>query len=262
MTSLGQIALVGADLAALLGLPAQLGEVARGLTAPQLWVERVGPDAAATALAATALWAVALWLGLGLLAVLVAHLPGATGRAAHRVARTLLPRAVYRLAAGATGLGLLLAPVAAGAQTVPLPATTTSAPVPVPSWPRSGDEPALPAPALPRSAPSTAQAPTPAPRPAPTRAPTRAPAAPSAPSRTPSPPSPPSTGADVVVRPGDTLWSIAARHVPAPAAEARIAAEWPRWFGANRATIGADPALITPGEVLHAPATTQEAGPS
>ncbi|HKE69708.1 MAG TPA: hypothetical protein VKB55_10665 [Nocardioidaceae bacterium] len=59
----------------------------------------------------------------------------------------------------------------------------------------------------------------------------------------------------VVVRTGDSLWAIAERHLGPDASTAAIAAEWPRWHAANRALIGPDPDLITPGMVLHAPET-------
>lgn len=58
----------------------------------------------------------------------------------------------------------------------------------------------------------------------------------------------------VVVRRGDTLWDITARHLGPGAGPAEIAAEWPRWYDANRAQIGADPALIVPGTRLRPPA--------
>jgi hypothetical protein len=61
-----------------------------------------------------------------------------------------------------------------------------------------------------------------------------------------------------IVRPGDTLWQIAARHLGPAATDARIAADWPRWYAANRSVIGDDPGLITPGTVLHAPAGMRE----
>lgn len=60
--------------------------------------------------------------------------------------------------------------------------------------------------------------------------------------------------ATVVVRPGDSLWRIAAAHLPPGAGAADVAAAWPAWYAANRATIGADPSLIRPGQVLTAPA--------
>lgn len=59
----------------------------------------------------------------------------------------------------------------------------------------------------------------------------------------------------VVVRPGDSLWAIAERHLGPQASAAAIETEWPRWYAANRALIGPDPDLITPGMVLHAPET-------
>jgi hypothetical protein len=51
---------------------------------------------------------------------------------------------------------------------------------------------------------------------------------------------------EVVVRRGDTLWGIAERHGGDPR-------EWPRWYAANRAVIGADPHLILPGQRLVPP---------
>jgi nucleoid-associated protein YgaU len=58
---------------------------------------------------------------------------------------------------------------------------------------------------------------------------------------------------DVVVRPGDCLWSIAARELPGRATPGRVARAWPRWWSANRTVIGPDPARLLPGEVLHQP---------
>ncbi len=61
------------------------------------------------------------------------------------------------------------------------------------------------------------------------------------------------TSRHVVVRQGDTLWQIAARQLGLGASEAEVAAEWPRWYAANRSVIGDDPGLIIPGTVLQAP---------
>jgi nucleoid-associated protein YgaU len=57
----------------------------------------------------------------------------------------------------------------------------------------------------------------------------------------------------VVVRRGDTLWAITARHLGPDADAAEIAREWPRWYAANRALIGADPDLLQPGQRLTPP---------
>jgi nucleoid-associated protein YgaU len=63
-------------------------------------------------------------------------------------------------------------------------------------------------------------------------------------------------GDDVVVRPGDTLWTIAARHLPATASAAEVSAGWHAWYAANRDVIGPDPALIHPGQHLTPPNTS------
>lgn len=59
--------------------------------------------------------------------------------------------------------------------------------------------------------------------------------------------------ARVVVLRGDTLWSIAARHLGPAASSADIDAEWHRWLAANRDVIGADANLILPGQLLSPP---------
>ena len=51
----------------------------------------------------------------------------------------------------------------------------------------------------------------------------------------------------------------APKNDPMPLAAA-IAREWPRWYAANRAVIGADPDLIVIGQVL-TPPSPQEATP-
>lgn len=63
-------------------------------------------------------------------------------------------------------------------------------------------------------------------------------------------------GMTVTVMPGDTLWSISAEHLGPYATDVEIAAEWPRWYAANRQVIGADPNLVLPGHVLTAPRNT------
>ncbi|MDQ1738743.1 MAG: hypothetical protein QOE53_395, partial [Pseudonocardiales bacterium] len=62
-----------------------------------------------------------------------------------------------------------------------------------------------------------------------------------------------STTDRVTVRAGDSLWSITADRLGARPSAARVQAEWPRWYAANRRVIGADPNLIRPGASLLAP---------
>ena len=59
--------------------------------------------------------------------------------------------------------------------------------------------------------------------------------------------------AAVVVRPGDTLWAIAARSLPAGATDAEIARACAKWHAANRDVIGDDPNLIFPMQRLVPP---------
>ncbi len=58
------------------------------------------------------------------------------------------------------------------------------------------------------------------------------------------------TAATYRVRPGDSLWSIAAAHLPEGAGDGEVASAWPRWWSANRGVIGSDPGLIRPGQRL------------
>src|SRR5690349_5011491 len=56
-------------------------------------------------------------------------------------------------------------------------------------------------------------------------------------------------GKDYTVEAGDSLWSIAARAYGS-------GVEWPKIYQANQQTIGKNPNLIVPGEVLHIPPVT------
>jgi nucleoid-associated protein YgaU len=62
----------------------------------------------------------------------------------------------------------------------------------------------------------------------------------------------------VTVQPGDSLWLIAAHRLGSAASTADVAAEWPRWYGANQAQIGPDPGELVPGQQLTVPASTPE----
>lgn len=57
----------------------------------------------------------------------------------------------------------------------------------------------------------------------------------------------------IEVRPGDTLWSIVARHLGPGASDLQIAEAWPAWYHANAGFIGDDPNLIHPGVLLMPP---------
>ena len=57
----------------------------------------------------------------------------------------------------------------------------------------------------------------------------------------------------VVVAPGDSLWSVAARLLPEAAPDAEVDALWRRIYAANRSLIGDDPGLVRPGQQLLVP---------
>jgi len=69
----------------------------------------------------------------------------------------------------------------------------------------------------------------------------------------PEQPDAPAAPATVTVRPGDCLWSLARAHLDADASTAQISAEVDRWWEANAETIGADPDLLIPGQILAIP---------
>lgn len=58
---------------------------------------------------------------------------------------------------------------------------------------------------------------------------------------------------ELAVRSGDSLWTIAAGALGPGASDVEIALEWPRWFEANRAAIGANPDVLLPGQILRSP---------
>lgn len=201
--------------------------------------------------------ALAAWLGLGIVVSALAGLPGALGRVSGSLADRVAPALVRRGAAlmigtaltavvvpaaqaspGHTGLAHTGVTTSISAQVVPapdpdglpLPSATSSASPTLPADPDTG---------------ATGGAGAPSAGPA-YRPPTQlGPLAPAAPRQR----------ADVVtVVRGDSLWAIAARHLGPDATPAAIAAEWPRWYAANKTVIGTDPDLILVGQQLTPPA--------
>lgn len=89
---------------------------------------------------------------------------------------------------------------------------------------------------------------------APADAATTAPTLGAPPTETPPTGTPVPDASSVTVHAGDSLWSIAAAHLPPGSDDAAVAAAWPRWYAANRSVVGDDPDLIHPGQVLAVPA--------
>jgi hypothetical protein len=277
--SLTTALLVAGDGGVLVACSPRVDGLAGALAHPHAWVARVGVDAALVSAATTVFWLAAAWLALGLAACALAHLPGAAGRLGDRLASRVLPGVVHTVLVGTVGAGVLLTPVTAGVvgatagvvvvdhgsagsagrpaiaaagplvrvadgsprQSALARVLTADSPTPSPVWPTSG----------PPSPPHTTTAPAPHPR------------------TTPSPPVWPEQHAapaqsratqdenGVTVGHGESLWVIAARRLGPHASGEEIAAAWPRWYAANRDAIGADPSLLHPGQVLHAPTSIQ-----
>lgn len=224
------IVVAAVDLAAA-GLGAVLGALA-------LWWTSAAPLAAARAgvadfdmlvglTAALAAGTVLGWVVLVVAATALSAVPGAAGVLAGRVADRVTPLALQEVVRVALGVSVVMAPVTAAlpsawASESPQPQAEVSRRVP------SIGRPALDAP----DRPPVARAPraqheviTPEQR----------------------------RELCVVVRRGDTLWEIAARHLGPGVTDLEVAAEWPRWWRANRLVIGSDPHLILPGMRLRPP---------
>lgn len=119
-----------------------------------------------------------------------------------------------------------------------------TAPPAAPASSRSGSSPAAPSPAAPSPAAPRPVVPSPAAHASGRHAPPDATAVGTGGTRT------------VVVRRGDTLWSISAEHLGPDAGDLDVALAWPRWYAANRAVIGPDPDVLLPGQVLRVPSGT------
>lgn len=223
--------------------------------------------------AAGAALALLAWVAAVLAVTALAALPGVLGDASVRVAGRIAPGVPGRLARLALGLSLTAGPVSActpalaGGSEQP-PAVVATEPIGNSGLPGVGrigvviapdetpgtdavhhqpatDPPTGPATGRPLPQPLTEPFSTDEPTPRPSPAPDAGMAA--EPTREHRP------AGEVVVKRGDTLWAIAARHLGGGATAADIAAEWPHWYTANRVMIGDDPDLILPGMILRPP---------
>jgi hypothetical protein len=235
------LAALSADGAVLVGARHAVAPTLTGLRNPARWVAEGGTDAAAGALGLTALWFLALWIVLGIAALTVHELSsGAHSRAIHLMNR-MVPKTALRLAAVLTGLGVAAAPAAAFATAQPAPPGAAC------GAPCQATLPVLSSPAVPRL-PALGTAP---------RLPTLG--------TTPVPrslgtaPVLPARSSGYVVRPGDSLWKIAAEGLPPDSPPSEVAVAAARWWSANRAVIGPNPDLLHPGQVLSIPSPPEAA---
>lgn len=183
---------------------------------------------------------VAGWWATSTVLAVAAHLPGQVGAAAHRWSRAWAPAATRRVAAVLVGAAVG-GTMSSGALAASPGGTTPQATV-------ASARSVSPSPPASRTAPPGAASGALSPGWTPAR-PTGTPA-PVARLLTSGPATP---VAEVVVHRGDSLWSIARRHLGPGATDAEVAAAWPHWHAANRDVIGADPDVLLPGQVLRAP---------
>lgn len=229
------------------------------------WLTVTPTESVLATLAGVLGWLCLCWLTVSALAVVFGRLPGLLGATCRAVDARITPLVLRRAVEGMLGTALvtgsLAAALPAGATGAPSPALAASISALREAGGSSGDSAdSAPASASASSAPASASA-------------NSAPASASAqdgwpeldrpggtlPTPVSGQPTQPQAArtltAPVTVRPGDTLWGIAARTLSdsAPAATARA---WPRWYTANRVVIGRDPDLLYPGQVLRPPLDT------
>jgi hypothetical protein len=175
-------------------------------------------DLLVLACAGTALVVALRWL-IGATLTVAALLPGGLGRMARQVQSRVAPQLLVRLtcaALGGTVIGALPGhAMAASAGHRTPPPTAAAGPVIVTRGPAAADD-GLPDPGW-RVAPQGEAV------------------------------------GDAHVRPGDTLWDVAAARLPGRPTNAAIDRAWRSWYAANRATVGPDPDLILPGQRLVSP---------
>ncbi len=254
--------LLAADGAALVLLRPDWAALARDLRQPHGWVAQVGADHAASTVAAAALWLCAALLALGFLLTALTVAPGRLGTLARRLAARVVPSVVLRIAGTTLGISIglgVLSPALASAASTASTASTAGA-VTIPPSPTSSSSVAGTAPSWP-SWPSSADPSSPTSTSAPSW-----PVTPVIPVQ-PTVPAPVTTApgstpdATHLVRPGESLWTIAATALAAanpahPVSDQQIATQVSAWYSANREVIGPDPALLHPGQQLLAPART------
>lgn len=231
-----------------------LWQTGAGLVTRSTWPAARPEDLLAGGCALTGA-ALAGWLAVGTALSALGRLPGALGEVCRVLARAVAPAALRRgvaLLLGTTLVAAVAPGTAAAAATTPVAAARHTLVLDAPG-PRTLD-------AGFRPPADTSWTPLDPDRPLPEWARETPPATTGAAPRQPlTLPAGTSNAREYVVRRGDSLWSIAARHLGPGATTAQIAAAWPQWYAVNAQTVGPDPDLISPGQHLVVPAHLTEA---
>ncbi|MCB5292647.1 LysM peptidoglycan-binding domain-containing protein [Arthrobacter sp. SO3] len=203
---------------------------------------------------------VIVWWAMSFVIAVVAALLQRCGKLrAASAAGKFTPAFMRRLALAAVGLQLLTAPLATASTLQGLPGMTSGRPAASAGWTPAqipGGTRAPPPSSGPRSGPAPAPAPAPG-----TPAIANPQWRPLSPVAEPGPlagrplrhQQPAGQAAEVTVRPGDSLWGLSAARLGPYASDVDIALDWPRVYQANRDTIGSNPHLLRPGQVLRLP---------
>jgi hypothetical protein len=245
--AIAAVALAGASLAASAAVGSIFLSTARDAWTAIAAAGPAGPADGILLVAALGGALLSLWLGLGTTLSALSALPGSVGNASRQLAGRIAPAAVRKVVAFVLGTTLTAAlvpgnAVAGTGHDAPRPAVVAAArhvmdglvdAAPDPSF-RFVSDPL-------HDTDHIESAPTPS----------------WSPERPVSPVVPVSPAEVTVVHRGDSLWSIAARHLDPSATAADIDAECHRWFAANRAVIGDDANLILPGQLLSPPPSPQ-----
>ncbi len=233
------------------------GPPVRSLAEFGRWVADTPADQVVTVLASLLGWGCACYLTGGTLLLTLGRLPGCAGAVCRAVGTRVTPVLLRRMVEGVLGAALasgsLAAAVPAGATPIAAASVTSAevlATAATPATPATPGQPPAATPGAGRANPASGQPKDTWPD---LDRPGRTSHGPVAAARPPAEATPGAGATTVVVRPGDTLWGIARRELGGAAQLTEVAAEWPRWYAANRAVIGSDPDLLYPGQVLAPP---------
>lgn len=249
------VLVVGGVVAGVVAAGWALVTVLRASLSTVLGPGRTALEELVMAMSSTVALLLLLWVSLALLASVLSTLPRTVGRRAGRVRDRVAPEAVQRWAGLLLGVAVAgsLAPGAAATPWAGSPWAATSAAVEVLPEGIRGAAATPPWSVVPGADVTSQQSEQAEPAPGPTWTPAPVREQPRVSLTAQRSDAGHTASATIVVRRGDTLWDLAAAHLPPDATDAEIGSEWQRWYATNRAVIGPDPDLILPGQILSLP---------